>query len=239
MKRSRSAATLIVDDIESTTTAVVTVDWPSLFHMESILEILQRYLSTRDLILGLSCLNKRMNTTWINCERRLSVLDMRERVHQMTGRLYKARNPILFMKKAIAESRRLPKAGARRFRCWECSASKNVTRLVCDRVRFPCATCFSCACAKMERHNVYVSDGWIGRNYVESELTLEHRFAPREVSNWCSRNKDTMQRLVEEHRFFLTLHFYHTVAYVPRVAFAPLIEKARRELTLTKNLVKW
>jgi hypothetical protein len=95
MKRSRSATTLIaVTDVEST----VAVDWPSLFHMESILEILQRYLSTSDLIRGISCLNKRMNTTWINCERRLSVLNMRERVHQMTGRLYKARNPILYEK---------------------------------------------------------------------------------------------------------------------------------------------
>jgi hypothetical protein len=141
------------------------------------------------------------------------------------------------MKKAIAESRRLPKAGARRFRCWECSASKNVTRLVQDRVRFPCATCFTCACAKMQRDNVYVSDGWIGRNYVESELIVEHHFASNEVSRWCSANKDIMQRLVEEHRFFL-LHFYHTVAYVPRAAFAPLIEKARQELSLTKSLVK-
>lgn len=146
MKRSRTSS-------EEEEQAVVVVDWPSLFHMESILMVLQQYLPTSALI-WLSCVNKRMNTTWISDERRLGVLHMKERILEITGREYKVKNPVKSIRKACLKSVNEPEEGAKKFYCWVCHKQRSVLCLALQRKRWPCATCLECAKNGMEGNYV-------------------------------------------------------------------------------------
>lgn len=117
-------------------------DWVRLFHIESILAVLHPYLSTRTLI-RLSCVNKRMNTTWINNERRLGVLNMRNRIFVIRGRYYK-RNPLTFVKKASLKACSPPAPGEGVFKCWECNGLRSIYNLFDQRI-FKHTTCNECA----------------------------------------------------------------------------------------------
>lgn len=131
-------------------------DWVALFHIESILATLNPYLSTCTLI-RLSCVNKRMNTTWINNERRLSVLNMRNRIFVIRGRHYK-RNPLTFIKKASLKACSPPVPGEELFTCWECDKRESVTYELMDQRVCKLATCYSCAQKYVEKGYILYSD---------------------------------------------------------------------------------
>ena len=122
------------------------IDWTRLFHIESILLVLHPYLSTTDLI-RLSCVNKYMNTGWINNERRLSVLNMRERIADMTGRIYNVKNPIRCIKSAYLKAQTPVKLakGKSTFTCWQCQKRKSIRLYLVDRELFEARTCLKCA----------------------------------------------------------------------------------------------
>lgn len=219
MKRVRSEEEEVV---------VVLVDWVALFHVESILIILHPYLSTADVI-HLSCVNKKMNTTWINDERRLSVLQMRKRVHDFTGRLYNVRNPLIYMKKAVLKALALPKPGSKRFTCWKCKTSKSMIHLVTIRQLFPYTTCVECAKKKMEETHL------CGSTYLAIEWYLKRVLVPIGVSLynleiWFRQNKSVLQEFMEEHRkaFFFNAHYWSY--YTPVKFVVPLIERAQQEV---------
>lgn len=137
-------------------------DWVGLFHIESILAALNPYLSTRTLI-RLSCVNKRMNTTWINNERRLGVLNMRNRIFVIRGRHYK-KNPLIFIKKASLKACSPP--GKWSFKCWECDRTESVTYELMDQRVCKLATCYSCAKKYFEKNYIlYSRIFWVLWNY--------------------------------------------------------------------------
>jgi transcription elongation factor Elf1 len=122
------------------------IDWTRLFHIESILLVLHPYLSTTDLI-HLSCVNKHMNTSWINNERRLSVLNMRERIQDMTGRVYNVKNPVRCIKSAYLKALKPVKLekGKWRFTCWRCQNQYSIRLSLVTHRDFKARTCLECA----------------------------------------------------------------------------------------------
>lgn len=207
------------------------IDWTRLFHMDGILVVLQRYLSTADLI-HLSCVNKRMNTTWINSDRRLQIFDMRRRVHQLTGRLYGARsNPVLFMKKACRKASGLPAKGAKKFTCWKCKHSKSMTHFVTKRDLFPFATCVECAKKKMEETHL------CGSTYFAIEWYLKKVLVPIGIpvyylEIWLRENKSVLEKTMEMHlkAFYFNEHYWSY--YTPIEVVRPLMERAQQEILI-------
>lgn len=122
------------------------IDWTRIFNMESILLVLHPYLSTPDLIY-LSCVNKHMNTSWINNERRLSVLHMRERIRDMTGRVYHVKNPVRCIKSAYLNAQEPVKLakGKSTFTCWQCQKKKSIRLHLVSHDLFKARTCLTCA----------------------------------------------------------------------------------------------
>lgn len=213
---------------------LTTVDWTRLFHIDCILVVLQRYLSTPDLI-HLSCVNKWMNTTWINNDRRLRILNMRERVHQLTGRLYGARtNPVLFMKKACRKASGLPVKGAKKFTCWKCKHSKSMSHFVTKRDLFPFATCVECAKKKMEETHL------CGSTYFAIEWYMKKVLVPIGIpvyylEIWLRENKSVLEATMVTNvkAFFFNEHYWSY--YTPIEVVLPLIERAQQEIMTAIN----
>lgn len=206
------------------------VDWTRLFHMEGILMILQRYLSTTDLI-HLSCVNKRMNTTWINDERRLSVLGMHRRIFQVTGRQYNRRsNPLLFTKKACRKASELPNKGAKKFTCWKCKHNKGISHLVSDRTLFPFITCVECAKKRMEETHLCGSTYFAIEWYMKKVL-IPLGISPYYLEIWLRENKPMLEKTMEMHLkvFFFNKHYWSY--YTPIEAVLPLVERAQQEIS--------
>jgi hypothetical protein len=198
--------------------------------MECILVVLHPYLSTVDLI-RLSCVNKRMNTTWINNERRLSVLQMRKRILKLTGRKYEVKNPLLFVKKAAIKALKCYPGLKKTFNCFRCKAVKTIATLTMDRVLFPYATCGSCAQIIMEKtHERCYSENHsiaILMRYFQ-QYSVDYDIARR----WCWNltGKPEFQFEFRKQFIYLTISQYYTVAFVPKSFFQSIVEQGLREL---------
>jgi transcription elongation factor Elf1 len=213
----------------------VIVDWSSLLHMECILVVLHPYLSTVDLI-HLSCVNKRMNTTWINNERRLSVLQMRDRILKLTGRKYEVKNPLLFVKKAAIKALKCYPPPAmqglkKTFKCIRCNAAKTIATLAMDRVLFPYATCGSCAESGMEKryehcynenHCVQVLMKYFQKYSVDNDVARQ----------WCWNftGKPGFSFEFRKQVIYLNVSHYTARAFVPKSFFQSIVEQGLREI---------
>lgn len=204
------------------------VDWQRLFHMECILAILHPYLSTSDLI-HLSCVNKCMNTTWINNERRLSVLQMRNRVLDATGRKYNVRNPLLYLKRALKKACAAPKQGAKKFKCWVCKRPKLIKYLAIDRHRWLASTCIGCAKQSMDKHYFYVAHSDSIYNVIFYSTNLWFNQAGRDkFDEWYEKEKDGIQKIFETQRFRVRLTWTEDRLYVHRSFLTPFVEAAAK-----------
>lgn len=195
----------------------VGVDWLSLFHIESVLFILHRYLSTPDLI-HLSCVNKRMNTTWINNERRLSVLGMRNRVYELTGRKYKG-NPLVYIKKASLKARTPVPIGTQ-FKCWKCRKDRLI---FADQTYFKHKTCPGCAETIIRKHNIE------GMDNIYWCLFRELPKLRGGLIDWFKKSKSRIKAHVEPYEFYVD-YMNWVGHYIPESALKEVIEWAKNEL---------
>jgi hypothetical protein len=208
------------------------IDWQRLFHMECILSVLHPYLSTADLI-HLSCVNKCMNTTWINNERRLSVLGMRDRVLLATGRKYNVRNPLLFLKKALYKACAAPEKDAKRFKCWECKRPKLMKWLAIDRERWPASTCIECAKESMDKHyfNLPYSDSIYYCILYSTRLWYTSKVRAI-FDEWYEKEKDAIISVLKAQRFTFWLTQTETRSYVHKSFFKSFIESVNKIKTI-------
>lgn len=146
MKRARE-----VNDEMEEASGVEVVNWCRVFEIEAILMVLNPYISTRDLI-RLSRVNKHMYTTWITNERRLGVLRMRERVKDVTNRVYK-KNPLFFIRSASLKACSPIIGNQGKFKCWRCNHYRHVCDLADSRI-FKLHTCFNCAKVRIDKTHV-------------------------------------------------------------------------------------
>jgi hypothetical protein len=212
----------------------VAYDWPSLLHMECILVVLHPYLSTVDLI-HLSCVNKRMNTTWINNKRRLSVLQMRDRLHKLTGRKYEKKNPLLFAKMAAIKALKCsPTIGGlkKTFKCFRCNNVKTIATFTMDRVLFPYATCHVCAQLEM-RKNYERCYNLIDSTFCFLMRDLkQHSIDEPTASVWCTnflKKPDVLSEL-EKNRVCLKFGDYCFDYYIHKSFLQSIVEQGLREL---------
>lgn len=222
MKRSRSSSNSEEQQDQLLVGAAV-VDRPSLFHMESILMVLQRYLPTSALI-WLSCVNKRMNTTWISDERRLGVLHMKERILELTGREYKVKNPVKSIRKACLKSVNEPEEGAKKFYCWICRKPRSVKKLTLKRKQWPCATCLECAKKSMKRNYVEMDDVFY---HVENK-SYGPGWNERLYNEWLSSNRERITSMIRQQAFMVFFNTYNLKRYVHLSHIEPFIDEAQK-----------
>lgn len=204
------------------------VDWQRIFHWECILVVLHPYLSTSDLI-HLSCVNKNMYTTWINNERRLSVLQMRNRVFRATGRKYNVKNPLLFLKKAFKKACAISKTGGKKkFKCWVCNRTRSVTYLAMDRERWPASTCDGCARNTMQKHYVRIDNVKDIYWYIYGRLNLWEKIQPRSVfDEWYRDEYANLEKIMYAQHFYVRVIAHESLSYLHKSFIAPFVERAR------------
>lgn len=205
--------------------AAAAVDWTRLFHMECILSVLHPHLSTPDLI-RLSLVNKTMSTTWINNERRLSVLNMRERIFRLLGRRYNVKNPIASVKRLAAKSRVSPKFGAKRFKCWRCNSCRTVNNLVTNRERWKYATCLTCAHLSMTKHYVNVKNVTDLYWHIIGQSGLLRKGRRTQFDRWYRKETQNLQKILDTQCF--DMHFSSTDmrSYIHKSFIKPFMDDA-------------
>lgn len=209
------------------------VDWIRLFHIESILMVLHPYLSIQDLI-HLSQTNKNMNTTWINNERRLSVLGMRERVFVLLGRSYNVKNPVLCVKKLAIKSLRAPAPDARTFKCWYCSREKRREFLATNRQRWKYATCRACAIESLGKH--YVHPCGLERFYYYIMQKYRNGGGAITFGNialydtWFDQKKEDLTNLISQHGIDIQIDIHTTCRVLNKSYMVPFIEEVQKNV---------
>lgn len=192
------------------------VGWVWLFHMESILIVLHPYLTTKDLI-SLSSVNKIMNTTWINNERRLSVLCMRDRVFELTNRRYNVKNPLLHIKREVVKAL-VPR---HIFKCWRCMKKR---KHLADQTYFRLATCTRCAETYLRKHNVQGIDGVYNYLYRNCTDSVKPQF-----SIWFNNLRDKLEPRLLQYQFTFVYSSKWKKAYIPKKAIEIVVLQLQEE----------
>lgn len=193
MKRSRD------HDEEAISSDFYNHDWTVVFRMTPVLQVLNRYLATLD-ILNLSCVNRYMYNKWIHKEERIQILDLRKRIKQAMRRKYAKKSPVLMLRKAALKALQ-PVSGT--FCCFYCNCVYVCETYLANRRVFPYAMCVMCVTRSNHYVEVNAGRGYLG--WIEEYVHQRMRTMPYPIKHriWSVQLRTRAVEHVERHAFQL------------------------------------
>lgn len=163
------------------------LDWLRLFHDRCILMVLAPYLSLADIV-HLSCVNKKMYYEWVHHEERVDVLQLRQRIRDLTGRNYTKKLPLQILRREALKARApIWTTAGTKFVCFWCQRSCTTMKLG-NRDYFPYATCERCIFSEHKFRDVwtYCPADWI-------EEQVNKRISLGSLYRWPQEMRDVAQ----------------------------------------------